>query len=318
MLWTTPIPIKNNPKPIDYHSRIFSMGSCFAVNIAEKFAQSKFISNVNPFGILFHPLAIDEIFHRIKNDAFFTESDIFAHNQLWQTYSVHSSLSQNNAESFLADLHLRMQNTKQEIQSASHVFITYGTSWVYRNIHSAEVVANCHKVPGQNFHKEILSVDVIEAAINSTISSILELNPSVQITFTISPVRHFKDGIVENQRSKSHLFAALHSVLENYESTQIDYFPSYEIVMDELRDYRFYSKDLLHPNQIAIDYIWERFVATNILPSAQILMNQIIDIQKALAHRPIVASSAQHASRLKTIHSKIFDLQKLYAHICFE
>ena len=318
MLWTTPVPLKNNPKPIDHHSRIFSIGSCFAVNISEKFAQSKFINDVNPFGILFHPLAIDEIFYRIKNDVFFSESDIFLHNQLWQSYSVHSSLSQSNAESLLADLHLRMQKTKKEIESATHIFITYGTAWVYRGSESGEVVANCHKVAGHQFTKEILSVDIVEAAIQNTIQAVLALNPSVQITFTISPVRHFKDGIVENQRSKSTLFAALHSVLENYERSQIDYFPSYEIVMDELRDYRFYSKDLLHPNQLAIDYIWERFVENNITSSAQNLMKQINEIQKALSHRPINSENQQYSTQMSEIQTKISAIRQSHAHICFE
>lgn len=318
MLWTTPVPIKNNPKPIDYHSRIFSIGSCFAVNMADKFSRSKFISDVNPFGILFHPLAIDEVFHRIKSDTFFTDSDIFSHNQMWQSYSVHSSLSKTDSRLLLADLNLRQQKAKQNIEEASHIFITYGTSWVYRNTDSAAVVANCHKVPGYNFTKEILSVETIEAAIQNTIQSILSINPEVQITFTISPVRHFKDGIVENQRSKSHLFAALHSVLQNYQSDEIGYFPSYEIVMDELRDYRFYSEDLLHPNQIAIDYIWERFVDTNVLASAQNLMKQINDIQKALAHRPINIDNNQYLSHLNSVQSKISAIQKLHSHIFFE
>lgn len=318
MLWTTPVPIKKNSKPIDYNSKIFSIGSCFAVNMAEKFSKNKFTSDVNPFGILFHPLAIDEIFHRLKNDAFFDESDIFAHNQLWQSYSVHSSLSRNNAELLLADLHLRMRNAKNQIESASHIFITYGTSWVYRNNESENVVANCHKVAGNQFTKEILSVDIIEAAIQNIINSILAINPHVQINFTISPVRHFKDGIIENQRSKSNLFAALHSILQNYDEDIVRYFPSYEIVMDELRDYRFYSKDLLHPNEIAIDYIWEKFVETNISTVAQGVMKQISDINNALAHRPINVDSIQHQNQLNTVRLKISELQQSYPHMTFE
>ena len=318
MLWTTPVPIKNNSKPIDYNSKIFSIGSCFAVNMAEKFSKNKFTSDVNPFGILFHPLAIDEIFHRLKNDAFFDESDIFVHNQLWQSYSVHSSLSRNNAELLLADYHLRMRNAKNQIESASHIFITYGTSWVYRNNESQNVVANCHKVAGSQFTKEILSVDIIEAAIQNTINSILAVNPHAQITFTISPVRHFKDGIIENQRSKSNLFAALHSILQNYDENIVRYFPLYEIVMDELRDYRFYSKDLLHPNEIAIDYIWEKFVETNISTVAQGVMKQISDINNALAHRPINVDSIQHQNQLNTVRLKISELQQSYPHMTFE
>ena len=305
MIWTTPVPIDINPNPIDYHSKIFSIGSCFAVNIAEKLSLSKFESSVNPFGILFHPAAINDVFSRIVNNHFFNSSDVFDHNGIWQSYSVHSSLSRVDQSELLCNLNALLAKTKQEIQEATHVLITYGTSWVYRNTASDELVANCHKVSSKMFTKEILSVAFIENLIESSIRLLLQINPDIQITFTISPVRHFKDGIIENQRSKSNLFSALHSVLTQFDTSQVRYFPSYEIVMDELRDYRFYAKDLLHPNEIAIDYIWNRFSETNFSESAQGLMKKVLELHKAISHRPIGEHTLQHQAHIKATQLKI-------------
>ena len=315
MNFRTQISISKSNHPIDYNSRVVSLGSCFAENIASKFDYYKFQNEVNPFGIIFNPVSIEKIIERVIQKNHFTEKDIFFHNDLWHSFEVHSELSQPNKEVFLNTLNLLIDSTFLEIKEASHIVITYGTSWIYKSNASQSVVANCHKVPQKAFQKALLSIEIIEESIQNTVALIQSINPEVQFIFTISPVRHLKDGFVENQLSKSHLISALHSSIFHLPSSI--YFPSYEIIMDELRDYRFYSEDLLHPNQLAIDYIWERFVQTNITEDVYPLMEEIRSIQKSLLHKPFNPESESHQKFLKQLQQKINQVQNSYSHIQF-
>ena len=316
MNFTTKIPILKSNYPIDYSSKIVSLGSCFAVNMAEKFDYFKFQNICNPFGILFHPLAIEKIISKAINLIFFTEEDIFFHNERWHCFDVHSDLSNANKDELLQVLNEFVQTTNKHITEASHIIITYGTSWVYRNKHSEKVVANCHKVPQNQFDKEILSVATIEKSIQKTIELIEKVNPNCSIIFTVSPVRHIKDGFVENQRSKANLISALHSVLEVSNSKQ-RCFPSYEILMDELRDYRFYSEDMLHPTQVAIDYIWERFCEASISESVFPTMEAVETIQKGLSHRPFNPNSESYFKFLNQLELKINKLKSEFPFMKF-
>lgn len=315
MNFSTQIPISKSNHPIDYHSRVVSLGSCFAENIALKFDYFKFQNSVNPFGIIFNPISIEKIIERVVHKKYFAEKDVFFYNGLWQCFEVHSELSQPNQETFLTTLNTLIDSTYLELKEASHIVITYGTSWIYKSIASQSVVANCHKVPQKAFQKELLSIEIIEKSIQNTIALIQSINPEVQFIFTISPVRHLKDGFVENQRSKAHLIAALHSSISHLLSST--YFPSYEIVMDELRDYRFYSQDMLHPNQLAIDYIWERFVQSHISENAYSLMEEISGIQKSLLHKPFNPESESHQTFVKQLQQKINQVHKKYPFIQF-
>jgi hypothetical protein len=184
----------------------------------------------------------------------------------------------------------------------THCIITLGTSWVYRHIESNEIVANCHKVPQKQFVKELLSIAQIEASLQKIISEIQTINPKCNFVFTVSPVRHIKDGFVENTLSKAHLISALHA--SNFQLPTSSYFPSYEIMMDELRDYRFYAEDMLHPNPTAIDYIWIKFFENYIDEKEFALMNQVCDIQRALKHRPFNPNSESHQKFLSKLEEK--------------
>jgi hypothetical protein len=304
MNFTTAVPITKSKIQIDYQSKIFSFGSCFVENMASKFDYYKFQNSCNPFGILFHPIAIENIISRAINLKLFDEKDLFFNNERWHNFDIHSDLSNPDKEAFLNEINNLLVATNKNLQEANHVIITFGTSWVYRNKESNKLVANCHKVPQNNFNKELLSVYDIEIAIQNTVNLIEKINPSGKIIFTISPVRHLKDGFVENQRSKANLIAGLHSVLSP-QNPFIDYFPSYEIMMDELRDYRFYAEDLLHPNQLAIDYIWERFVESFVSNEAISTMNEVESIQRDLSHRPFNPSSESHQKFKIKLKSKI-------------
>jgi hypothetical protein len=316
MQFTTKIPIEKYQNPITYESKIVALGSCFAENMSEKFEYFKFQNSVNPFGIIFNPVSIEKLVNRIVNQIEFTEKDIFFHNDLWHCYEVHSELSNPNKEKFLNILnHLIFQSFNSLIQT-SHLIITYGTSWVYRNIESKEIVANCHKVPQKQFTKEILSIETIEKSIENTIALIQKINPNCNFIFTVSPVRHIKDGFVENQRSKSHLISAIHSI-HNSQFTIHNYFPSYEFMMDELRDYRFYAEDMLHPNQTAIDYIWERFSENYISDESQKTIEEVDSIQKSLLHRSFNPNSENHQKFLENLQQKINTLALKLPHITF-
>ena len=318
MQFRTPIPIKRSNCPIDYNSKIMSFGSCFAVNMAEKLDYFKFQNSCNPFGILFHPLAIENLIYFAVYGKQFTENDIFFHNELWHCFDVHSDLSNSNKEDLLVSLNEQIKLTNQHVSESTRFIITFGSSWIYRNIENDSIVANCHKVPQKHFKKELLTVKEIEESIANTIKLIHSVNPECNIIFTVSPVRHIKDGFIENQWSKSNLISAIHSVL-NTEHCKLntEYFPSYEIMMDELRDYRFYAEDMLHPNQVAIDYIWQRFKETTISESAFAVIEEVERIQKSLSHKPFNPNSKSHFKFESKVREKITILKNQYSFMKF-
>lgn len=316
MNFTTKVPISKSNNLIDYNSKIVLLGSCFAENIGEKFAYYKFQNKINPFGIIFNPVSIEKLISRIIYKDIFTEKDIFFYNERWHCYEVHSDLSNTNKADFLENLNTILQSANRQIIESTHIIITFGTSWIYRLKSTNKIVANCHKVPQQEFKKEILSVDVIEKAVKNTLDLIQKANPNCQFIFTISPVRHVKDGFVENQRSKAHLITVIQQIL-NSKSQILNYFPSYEIMMDELRDYRFYSQDMLHPSQVAIDYIWNLFSETNISEESQSTMREIENIQKGLSHRPFNPDAESHQQFIRFLNEKINTLALKFPKIQF-
>ena len=324
MQFTTKIPIQKSSFPIDYDSKILLLGSCFAENMGEKFDYFKFQTTINPFGIIFNSVSIEKLIRRSIEKRKFTENDIFFHNDLWHCFEVHSELSNSDKDVFLESLNDLIRSTNKQLSDSTHIIITLGTSWVYQNIASNEIVANCHKVLQKQFTKELLSILQIEESLESIISLVHSVNPNCKFIFTVSPVRHIKDGFVENTLSKAHLIAAIHSVLNRKFSTSLElttqnniYFPAYEIMMDELRDYRFYAEDMLHPSQTAIDYIWIQFFENYISESQFGLMNDICSIQKGLKHRPFNPNTESHQKFLHQLELKIKTIQNQHPFIKF-
>jgi hypothetical protein len=316
MNFTTKIPIQKYKHPITYDSRIMLLGSCFAESMGKKFEYFKFQNTTNPFGIIFNPVSLAKLIERSAQKEFYTEEDIFFHNDLWQCYEVHSELSHPDKELFLSNLNSIVELTHRQIGSLTHCIITLGTSWVYRNIETNEIVANCHKVPQKQFVKELLSPEIIAQSIESILFTISVVNPNCNFIFTVSPVRHIKDGFAENTLSKSHLISALHKTI-TYLPSPISYFPAYEILMDELRDYRFYAEDLLHPNQTAIDYIWIQFFENYISESEFGLMNEICEVQRALKHRPFNPNTESHLKFLEHLNLKIEQIKEKLPQVSF-
>ena len=257
MEFRTNIKLQKEYNQIDYNSKLVLIGSCFSENISKKLKYFKFQTFSNPFGILFNPIAIEKLITNAINLEKYSEKSIFQLNERWHCFDAHSDISASTQNNLLHNLNSAIESTHQQLKNASHIIITLGTAWIYRLIETDTIVGNCHKIPQKKFLKELLSIDEITATLENICTLIKDINPTATIIFTVSPVRHLKDGFIENAQSKAHLIAAIHQVSDK--RNRLYYFPSFEIMMDDLRDYRFYASDMLHPNETAINYIWEQF-----------------------------------------------------------
>lgn len=302
MNFRTNIQLKKERNQIDYDSKLILFGSCFSENIAKKLAHFKFNSVSNPFGILFNPIAIEQLITNAINLKQYTEKDIFQLNERWHCFDAHSDISAVEKSELLNNLNSAITASHKQLCEASHLIITLGTAWVYRFIETDAIVGNCHKIPQKKFLRELLSTDEITASLDNIITLVKSINPSVNIIFTVSPVRHLKDGFVENAQSKAHLLTAIHQ--NTNAKNQLYYFPSYEIMLDDLRDYRFYASDMVHPNDTAIAYIWEQFKTVWIAEKSLSIMKEVDAVQRGLAHKPFNATSEQHKKFLSNLKEK--------------
>jgi hypothetical protein len=258
---------------------IMLLGSCFAENIGEKLTNYKFITSTNPFGVLYNPASIKQSLELLLEGKLFNEKDMNLHNNLWFSYFHDTSFSETNKNKCLAGINDRLNAASLFLKTTNFLIITLGTAWVYRLKSSGAVVANCHKIPENQFTRKLLSVEEIVADLQEIINKLKNLH----IIFTVSPVRHWKDGAVQNQVSKSTLLLAINKLVQANKNTS--YFPAYEIMMDELRDYRFYAADMLHVNEVAINYIWEKFGEVFFDKNTHELIESIDKIRKARNHR---------------------------------
>ncbi len=312
----TQIPLKpQQHNQIDYYSKLLLLGSCFVENIGDKLNYFKFQNSINTLGILFHPLAIEKLISNAINKKEYTEDDVFFHNEQWHCFDAHSQLSTASKEDLLKSLNSSIELTNKQVETSSHIIITLGTAWAYRYIETDAFVANCHKIPQKQFLKELLSVETISESLEAIVTLIRKVNPKVSILFTVSPVRHLKDGFIENTQSKSHIISAIHQVVEPRK--QLYYFPSYEIMMDELRDYRFYKDDMIHPNSLAVNYIWNKFQEVWISNSSKEVMKKIDEIQKGIHHKPFNSNSESHKQFLQRLEEKKSLINKGFPFIKF-
>lgn len=308
-----------NPKQftttINHQHALLLIGSCFTENIGTKLKQLKFSVLENPNGILFNPISIAKSITSYIDNRQYTESDLFYANECWNSWEHHSRFSHPDKEQCLQLINQSQHTANSFLKKADWVLVTVGSAFVYE-LESTQVVANCHKIPTDKFAKKLLSVDEVYAALKSTVHKLIDNNPSVKIIFTISPVRHLRDGFVENNRSKSTLIQAVHRLVDSNE--KVFYFPAYELVIDDLRDYRFYAEDMVHPNYAATNYVWEKFITTCIDESSQQLMKEINVINAAKNHKPFNPTSEQHKKFLKNNAEKVKLLEQLHPYINFE
>lgn len=276
---TTPVPVPEFENQIDYSSQIVLLGSCFTENIGAQLDHYGFHTTVNPFGILFNPVSIAMLVSKAANDIPFEPEEV----EDTFSYFAHSDLNGEDNTATLIKLNAARLVMKNALINSSHIFITLGSAWVYRHIKRGIIAANCHKQPQHLFEKELISTQEITDSLQNIVSGIRNLNTKTEIMFTLSPVRHFKDGAVENTRSKSRLHDAIQQVIDQKKAV---YFPSFEIVMDEMRDYRFYGKDLLHLNELGVEYVWSRFRESVIKSNTVALQKKMLKYRNLAAHRP--------------------------------
>ncbi|MCH7400907.1 GSCFA domain-containing protein [Belliella kenyensis] len=310
MQWTTTFDIPEAQAKIDHHAHIYTVGSCFSTMIGEKLADRKFDVVNNPFGTLFNPLSISKVLEDSILELEIDEDMILSRDGLYLHYGMHSDVSAYSKDSLKRLIHKKHVQTKNQLENASHLMITFGTAWVYELVEEKQLVANCHKQPGHFFKKRLINLEEIHKIYIGLIQLLKECNPHIHVVLTVSPVRHVKDGIISDQLSKSLLRLACHQIADSFDF--VHYFPSYEIMMDELRDYRFYKADKIHPSEEAEDYIWHRFKQSWIAPVAYPMMQEIEQIKKELAHRPFNPESPSHQKFLETLSKKIERLSQLF------
>jgi len=308
MKLTTPIKLSRQNPPINYSSKVLLLGSCFAQNMGAKLEYYKFQQCTNPFGILFHPVAIEKLITRAVNQIWFTSKDVFLQNEQWHCFLTHSKLSNTSEEDLISALNSALEKLRFSLLEASHVVFTFGTAWVYKHLEKDTIVANCHKVPQKEFVKQLLSPDDVSDVLLGIETKLRTINPTCSIINTVSPVRHIKDGLIANSRSKAHLIAGVQEIVSPEKLNH--YFPSYEIMMDELRDYRYYKEDLIHPNQTAIAIIWNAFTGSWICPETAALQKKIATIQSGLLHTPFNGHSKAHIHFKKDLETKISEIKE--------
>ncbi|NNK87846.1 MAG: GSCFA domain-containing protein [Flavobacteriaceae bacterium] len=301
---------------IDYDSEIMLLGSCFAENIGEKLNYFQFKHVINPFGILYHPLAIENFLNRSIHSEYYESGEVFEMDGIWRCFDAHSRLNSTSAEDLLVKLNKTLDKSRTCLQKATHIIITLGTSWVYYRNEDDKIVANCHKVPHNQFRKDILNPDRISESVEAMFNTLKNFNPNMEVVFTVSPIRHLRDGMVENTRSKAHLITGLHTVIEKNPG-KIFYHPAYETMMDDLRDYRFYEEDMIHPNATAIHYLWKQFYSAWFHPETAQVMKEVDAVQKGLLHRPFNANSKNYRQFKSDLEGKISFLKARYDHMNF-
>ena len=285
MIFRTEVKCTVSPEKIGYETPLMMLGSCFAENLGMRLKQLKFNITLNPFGIVYHPAPAANNLNRIITGKPYSIDELHQNKELWHSFDHHGRFSHTDADVCIAVINNELQMAHEKLAHSQWLFITFGTSWAYRLKTTGQTVANCHRFPASDFERVNFGVDEIFAVWAETVARLRKFNSAIKVVFTVSPIRHLRDGAHENQLSKSTLLLAadrLNSELENSV-----YFPAYEIVLDELRDYRFYDEDMTHPNAVAINYVWRRFCECYMDGNTLQTMKTVENIVKASAHRPI-------------------------------
>lgn len=307
------------PKPSDLrigHTQwIYCAGSCFAEHIGKRLGEYFFPSLTNPAGILFHPLAIETSLLYGTGQLAWTEESLTEWQGVWYCWDHHSVISDIYKDQLINQIKEAHQASAAFLEKIDICIITLGTAWVYEHKETGKIVANCHKHPGDLFTKKLLGVDEVTSSLMRSIQLLRSSRPNLRFLFTVSPVRHLKDGFHENQLSKSTLLLATQAVVESDSDTY--YFPSYEFMMDDLRDYRYYNPDMVHPSDMAVQYIWEAFQKTYMPPNTIALIDQLEKLRQAARHRPFHPHSAAHLTFLTKQMEALTFLQQQHPYLDF-
>ncbi len=310
MMWQTVVDIEKPDFSVDYHSRWMLIGSCFAENMGMKLMENRFAVDCNPCGIVYNPESVAQVLERLMDERVVTPDELIWHEGKWMSWGHHGRFSASEREVCLEKMNARIYRGAEQLRRADVLLITFGTSWVYRHLQSGCVVANCHRFPERDFERFCLSVPEIVGLYERLLEQLERINPGVRVLFTVSPIRHWKDGAHGNQLSKSVLLLAIDELVKRRK--RVYYFPSYEIVLDELRDYRFYAEDMLHVSGQAVDYIWTRFRDTFLSADALQVMRQVEKINKGLNHRPSDPESETYIAFRRKLEGELEQLGNKY------
>jgi GSCFA family len=298
----TVLPIEKANIDISYHDQILTMGSCFAENIAQYLQKGRFHVEINPFGILYNPIAMVQGLELLYNNDAFPEHQIIQQGELWHSFLHHGSFGQLKRSDLVELIQSRLTASRAFAARGNRLILTLGTATVFEYLPTGNIVANCHKIPNTQFHKRQLSIEECCLALASIFKKIKSQQPDIQIIVTISPIRHIRDGIVENQQSKAILLLAAVELSRQFDF--VHYFPAYEIMMDDLRDYRFYAADMIHPNETAVDYIWNAFMSRFLDEKTKMIYADILALHQAASHRPLFPESESYQLFLRKHNEK--------------
>ncbi len=313
MIFRTKIEATPYPFQIQYRDSLLFIGSCFSDNIGQKLSESGFNTLINPFGVLYNPVSIANGIEILLEDRRFTSKDLFEYKGLFHSFYHHGKFSLNTENETLKVINESITQHREQLLKTDILFITFGTAFVYEHIERDIIVSNCHKLPAKNFRHYMLDVNEIVSRYKVLLNKLLSLNPKLKIVATVSPVRHWKNGAHRDQLSKSTLLLSIHRLQQDFEA--LFYYPSYEILMDDLRDYRFYKEDMLHPNSIAVNYIYEHFRTCFYTAETQKLEQEVIKLKKALNHRPINPNTQAHQDFVKATRLKMESLIEKHPYV---
>lgn len=318
MSFFTEIQIPEFPWKLDYSRSTMLLGSCFSENIGQKMIDLKFRVDMNPFGILYNPESMANSLQILLENRIFNDSDLFQDQGVWNSFYHHSRFSDVNQEVVLGNINNRIAASHKFLKTADFLIVTFGTAWIYEMKRTGQIVSNCHKVPASEFKRFRLGVFEIVEKWRELMEKLWQFNPNLKLIFTVSPIRHWKDGASENQLSKATLLLAIDQLIRGFGDRNCCYFPSYEIMMDELRDYRFYAEDMLHLSPVAVDHIFDRFCAVAVSPESMKISGQVSKILKATQHRPFNPKSAEYEKFLRINLDEIAKLQVLFPELDWE
>ena len=317
MNFYTSVELPTDLPRLTHQNRLLLMGSCFATNIGVRLGEAKFRCLVNPYGVLYNPLSISMAIREALAGKVYAEADLYEHEGLWHSPMHHGDFSAVTPEEALKQVNGRLDEMRALLPKLDYLMLTWGSAWVYEDRQTGLIVGNCHKLPERYFHRRRLSVDEITEDYTDLIEALRDVSPKLKVLFTVSPIRHIRDGLHDNQLSKSTLLLAIDALKVRFPEA-LFYFPAYEIVLDELRDYRFYAPDMVHPSEVAVDYVWERFCSSCLTEESVRVMGECEQIHKALEHKPFRPDSEAYKSFLEQIVLKINRLKEKYPYLDFE
>lgn len=307
---------KISQQQINHQQGVLFIGSCFSEHIAGKLGQLKFEVDTNPFGIVFNPKSIELAINRILTKNYFTSTNVFEKDGFWFCLETHTSLFATTQLDLIKKLNTLIDEWYIKLKHAKWLVITLGSAYAYKHIEQERIVANCHKLPNTLFEKQLFQSNDIVSDFSILIENIKNINPQLQVLLTVSPVKHLRDGVIENSLSKAILIQAVHQLVSKH--TRCSYFPAYELVAEDLRDYRFYQADMAHPNQQAVDYVWQKFEQTYFSNDTKLINEKLVDIYLAMHHKPFNMDGDAFLQFKKTYYKKCEALKQQYSWLNME